>query len=155
MQKREIVTRDIQLAAEKALGGVDPEGNPYNVDLEWFFDQWIRGVGLPQFAFDYDVRETEDGGWLIEGTIKQRIIVGSKRNFQVVENKHYRGVVNITATTGKGQEFTSRKVIDGTETAFRLKVPQKPVEVTLNKEVGMLSRSIPTGLECPPDDPPV
>ena len=68
--------------------------------------------------------------------------MGSKRNFTVVENKHYRGVVNITATTGKGQEFTSRKVIDGTETPFRLKVPQKPVEVTLNKEGGMLSHDV-------------
>ena len=137
--KREIVSRDIQVAAESALGGIDPNGNPYNVDLEWFFDQWIRGIGIPQFAFDYKVRQAEDSSWLIEGTITQRVVIGSSRNYDVLEDKFYRGVVEVTTVNGKGQSVAQRVVVDGSTTPFQLKVKDKPVEVALNKSGGMLA----------------
>ena len=35
---KEIVSRDIQRTAERALGG----------EMNWFFDQWLRGIGLRQ-----------------------------------------------------------------------------------------------------------
>jgi len=132
-EKREIVTIDIQRAAEKALGGVDPEGNPYNVDLEWFFDQWIRGIGIPQYKMTYDVRQTEDGSWLVEGLIEQRVVMGSGRSHSVLDGKYYRGVVDLTVLAG-GEEYEARRIVEGPQTPFKLKVPDKPVEVSLNKD---------------------
>ena len=110
------------LIGKKALGGVDPEGNPYNMDLNWFFDQWIRGVGLPQYRMTYDVRETEDGSWLVEGLIEQRVVNGSSRNYNVLEGQYYRGVVDLTVTAG-GEEYEARRIVEGPQTPFKLKVP--------------------------------
>ena len=84
------MTRDIQQVAEKSFGA----------NLDWFFDQWIRGVGVPQYRMLYDQRQTEDGSWLIEGTIQQRVVVGSERSFDVLEGTYYRGVVNLIVTAG-------------------------------------------------------
>ncbi len=139
-ERREIVTLDMQHALEKAFGGVDENGQPYNAKLDWFFDQWIRGTGVPQFSFVYDVRRTEDGAYLIEGTIRERVIIGSKREMDnVIEGRYYRGVVDITARTSGGKEYRTRRVIDAAETPFRLKVPEKPVEVVLNQDGAMLT----------------
>jgi aminopeptidase N len=139
--KREIVTLDIQQAAEKALGGVDPEGNAYNVDLAWFFDQWLRGVGMPQYAFEYDVREAEGGGFIVEGVIRQRVVVGSSRDMQVLEGRQYRGIVDVTVKA-KGGDFVQRVIVQGAETPFRFKVQAKPLEVVLNRSGGMLSHDV-------------
>jgi len=136
-EKREIVSLDIQYAAEKALGGVDANGQPYTVDLSWFFDQWIRGSGVPQYSFEYDVRETEDGNWLIEGLIKQRVFLGESNN--VMKDTFYRGVVDVTVI-GKGGPYEKRVVINEPQTTVKLKVPVKPLEVTLNSNGEMLAR---------------
>jgi len=141
-EKREIVTRDIQIAAEKALGGIDPDGNTYNVDLEWFFDQWIRSAGVPQYNFTYDVREAEDGNWLIEGTIEQRVVVGNEREFHVLKDKYYRGVVDITVKGVKGQDFKRRTLVDKQMTPFRLSVPSKPLDVAVNEDGEMLTHQV-------------
>jgi aminopeptidase N len=140
--KREIVSRDIQMASEKDLGGIGPDGNPYKVDLEWFFDQWLRSAGIPQYRLDYDVRRAESGDWIIEGVVHQRVVVGSSRDMAVMEGQAYRGVVDITALGKKGQEYKSRVLIDGAETPFRLSVPDKPLEVALNEDGGMLSHDV-------------
>ena len=135
-QKREIVTLDIHRAAERALGGVDGGGNPFDVDLGWFFDQWIRGSGVPEYAFHYDVRQTEDGKWLIEGTIRQRVRLGNTEH--VMKGRFYRGVVYVTAK-GKGGPYRKRAIITGPETQVLLKLPVKPLEVTVNEDGEMLA----------------
>jgi hypothetical protein len=135
-EKREVVTTDIQRAAEKALGGVDQNGNPYQVDLSWFFDQWIRGSGIPQYALNYDVRQSEDGSWLIEGVIRQRVLLGTTDH--VMQGTVYRGVVDVTVKA-KGEQYVKRIVINQAETPLQLKVPAKPVDVALNKHGEMLA----------------
>ena len=136
--KREIVTLDMQRAAEKALGGVDPNGKPYNVDLGWFFDQWIRGSGIPQYAFNYTVRQAEEGSFIIEGTIRQRVRLGTSDD--VMDGTTYRGVVEVTVK-GKGGPFSSRVVVNGPETKVTLKVPVKPTDVMLNEHGEMLAHN--------------
>jgi hypothetical protein len=142
-EKGEIVTRDIQLVSEEALGGVGENGERYNVDLNWFFDQWIRGAGLPEYRFTYTTRQAEDEGWIVEGKIEQRIVIGNKFKKTVVEGKSYRAVVPITVV-GKKQEYVSKVLVEGPEAAFRFKVPERPVEVVLNKEGQSLSHDVVT-----------
>jgi hypothetical protein len=139
--KREIVTLDIQYAAENNLGGIDQDGNRYAADLGWFFDQWIRGSGVPQYRLEYDIRQAEDRAWIIEGTIEQRVLVGSKRSNDVLEGRYYRGVADITVKTTK-QEYNQRVVIEGEQTPLVLKVPDKPLEIILNKENDILAHDI-------------
>jgi hypothetical protein len=120
----EIVTRDIQRVAEKSLG----------TKLDWFFDEWLRGVGLPQFTFDYKVHEAEDGSHVVEGVLEQKVMVkpasGSK---EVLEGQVFKGVVAITAVGKSGKEYRKRLVVEGEKTPFKFNLPEKPKELTLNK----------------------
>jgi len=49
------------------------------------------------------------------------------------------GVVAVTAVAKKGQEFKQKVIIEGAETPFRIKLPEKPLELALNKYGGILS----------------
>jgi len=140
-RRGEIVTLDIQRVAEETLGGVDANGNRYNVDLGWFFDQWIRGVGIPEYSFNYDVRKNEEGNWIVEGTVKQRVVMGHQRAKVVMPDTYYRGVVPITVA-GKKQEYRQRLVVEGPETKFTLVVPERPQKITLNKEGEILALDV-------------
>jgi hypothetical protein len=137
---KEIVTRDIQAVAERSFGGIGSDGSPYTVDLEWFFDQWIREIGIPQYTFDYAKRQAEDGGYIVEGTVRQRVFAG-KHDLEL-EGIFYRGIVPVTVLGNDKQEYSSRLVVEGPQTPFSLKVPAKPLEVTLNKYGEILSRPV-------------
>jgi hypothetical protein len=126
---KEIVSRDIQYAAEKAIGG----------DMNWFFDQWLRGVGEPEYTFTYDTRETEDGMYLVEGKVDQRILVGKKKH----EVKGYFvAVVPVTVECKGGQTYEKKVVLEGPQASFRFKVPEKPKSVTLNQHGEALAHDV-------------
>lgn len=139
-QRREIVTMDIQDSLEVAFGGVDEDGNTYRADLGWFFDQWIRGIGIPEFAFQYTTRQTEDGNWLIEGKVKQRVKAGSQQQAGVLEGRYYRGRTSITVLGKDRKEYSVPLIIDGApESTFAFKVPAEPREVIFNKHGELLA----------------
>ena len=137
----EITTLDIQKAAEKHLGGVDANGEPYTVDLGWFFDQWIRGIGIPEYRFTFDSRKNEDGNWIVEGMIEQRLMMGSTTNKEPLPGEYYRGLVPVTVTTDGGQEYKKNLVVEGKETAFRLLLPERPREILFNKDGDILAHA--------------
>jgi hypothetical protein len=133
-------TRDIQRTAEASLCGMDEQGNPCSYDLEWFFDQWIRGVGMPEYVFNYEYREAEDGTWIVEGNIKQRVTLGANR--VVMPGEVFRGRTRITVIDKNGAEYNVPVVIDAEVTPFAFKVPQEPFEVVMNKNGDMLTNQI-------------
>lgn len=141
-EKREIVTEDLKVAAEAAFGGVAPDGTRYNADLGWFFNQWIRGAAIPQYALNYGVRRAEDGTWIVEGTVKQRLVVGSKSNYNVVDGEYFRGLTTITVTGKDKNDYPVRVVVEGPETPFAFKVPVQPRDVVLNKGNEMLALDV-------------
>ena len=142
-EKREIVSLDIQHAAESGLGGTDQDGNRVNVDLSWFFDQWIRGSGIPQYTFKYDVRRAEDGGYVVDGVIKQRVVIGSGKDLTTLEDRLYRGIVYVSAKA-KGAAYKHRVIINAVETPFQFKVAKKPFDVVLNDDGEMLALDVAT-----------
>jgi aminopeptidase N len=141
-EKREIVTLDIQRAAERHLGGVDANGNPYNVDLSWFFDQWILDIGIPEYSLHYATRRNEEGKWLIEGVVKQRVVYGSRIEKREMPGVMYRAVVPITAVGKKDQRWAKNLVVESAETPFRLLVPERPLEVILNENHATLAHDV-------------
>jgi hypothetical protein len=138
-QKREIVTLDIQNAAEDAFAIVDADGTRKPVDLDWFFDQWIRGVGLPQFDLDYTTRKTEDGGWVVEGRVRQRVVLGTKGKNELIAGQAYRGRSSITVIGRDKKEYPYRLIVNGAETPFAFKVPVEPRDVILNRNGEVLA----------------
>ena len=141
-EKREIVTLDIQRAAEQHLGGVDENGNPYSVDLSWFFDQWVYDIGIPEYSLHYTTRRNEEGKWLIEGVVKQRVVCGSRMNKIEMPGVMYRAVMPITVLGKKNQKWQKKLVVEEAETPFRLLVPERPLEVTLNENNETLAHDV-------------
>jgi peptidase M1-like protein len=119
-QGREIVTRDIQKIAERTFGGT----------MEWFFDQWIRGVGLPEYTVEYTTRPAEDKGYFVEGKITQRVLVGTKKH--PLANVYYRAVAPLSVVGKSGKEYQAKLKIEGPETPFRLKFPEPVSQVKFN-----------------------
>ena len=64
--------------------------------MDWFFDQWIRGIGKPQYALNYTKRKNEQGKWIVEGTIKQRVVIRQVQGPSCT-GVYYRGVASRSA----------------------------------------------------------
>ncbi len=122
LQGKNVITRDIQAVAEESFGGT----------MEWFFDQWIRGVGIPEYSFNYKYRKAEDNTYVIEGTIDQRVVLGSRKD--ELDGVFYRGVVPITVKGKDKQTYTKRLIVEAQPTtSFGFKVPVEPDIIVLNE----------------------
>ena len=140
---KQIVTLDIQRVAEEAFGG----------NMDWFFDEWIRGVGLPQYSLLYDVRQTEDGKYLLEGRIKQRVLAGKKNIELPGVYFKTRAFLTFEFADGKQMRWPAKPknpgeqekmfIVDGAETPLpKIKLPEKPVAVYFNKDGEILAHEI-------------
>jgi len=130
---KEIVTREIQDVMEKVVGG----------NMDWFFDQWIRGVGKPQYAIYWTKRKNEQGKWIVEGSIKQRVVMGS--DLTELPGVYYRGVAPLTFVAFNGDEVKSAKpfLVQGPETKIPpLTLPFEPQQVYFNKDGEILAANL-------------
>jgi aminopeptidase N len=124
LKGKEIVTRDIQKVAEKSFGA----------NLEWFFDQWLRGVGLPEFTFTYESRAAEDGSTVVEGFVSQRILMKPAVAVkEVIPAKPFTGIIPITVVGKSGKEYRKRIIIESEKTPFKFSIPEKPKSIVFNK----------------------
>lgn len=124
LKGKEITTRQIQRVAEQSFG----------TKLDWFFDQWLRGVGLPEFTFKYSVRAAEDGSQVIEGQVEQRVMLKAATAVkEPIEGEVFKGIVPITVIGKSGTEYRKRVVVEGPTASFKFSVPEKPKEVVFNK----------------------
>jgi len=61
-------TEDFKSIAEKYMtAGMDLE---HNHKLNWFFNQYVYGTGIPHYEFHYDV-QSANGQWTLTGTLKR------------------------------------------------------------------------------------
>jgi len=130
---REIVTRDLQRIAEKT----------FEEPLEWFFDQWVRGVGIPEFTFVYAARQAEDGSYRIEGRVEQRVLLSAKlKPRKVLEGRFFKCSVFVTATGKGGKQYQQLVEIGDRSTPFTMIVPEKPREIRLNQSGETLAHEV-------------
>jgi tetratricopeptide (TPR) repeat protein len=59
-QNEPVSTEAFEKLANEVAGG----------DLNYFFDQWLNGTGVPEFKVDYTVFRKKDG-YMVQGTVKQ------------------------------------------------------------------------------------
>ena len=132
LQHQEIVTRQMQDVMEKVVGG----------NMDWFFDQWIRGVGVPQYAIFWTKRKNEQGKWVVEGSIKQRVVMGEDKT--ELKGVYYKGVAPLTFVDLGGKEVKSSKpmLVQGAETPFKLIVADEPEQVYFNKDGEILAEDL-------------
>ncbi len=127
---KEVTGRELQKVAEQVYGG----------RMDWFFDQWIRGLGLPEYTIEWKQRATEDGKWLIEGKVRQRTVVGLKKH--EVEGAYFRGRVPLTVSFKGGREATVPLLVEGEVTPFKFKMPEEAQSVVLNAGQEMLALDV-------------
>lgn len=97
----------------------------------------------PEFKLSYEFRQTEDGKYLIEGTVIQRVVAGLE--IHILEGVYFGGRVQITIDVGEGKEATYPLVVQGPETPFRFKLPVEPKSVVFNKNGEILAVSVSEG----------
>ncbi|HHN74568.1 MAG TPA: hypothetical protein ENK10_05000 [Acidobacteria bacterium] len=133
LAQKQIVTEDMKMISEVVFGA----------DMSWFWDQWIRGVGLPEYAFKLSTRQTEDGKYLVEGTVRQRVVIGPKN--EVLEGRYFRGAIPVTVFYTDGTREKKPVLVEGELTEVRFKVDKKPQKVVFNGEGEILAeRMIPS-----------
>jgi hypothetical protein len=129
LRGREIVTRDIQAVAEKS----------FQSPMETLFDQWIRGVGIPEYSFTYGVQPLKDGGYMIDGTIEQKVVVGYDRS--LLEGRYFDAVVPVTVL-GRKSGYKKTLIVSGPSTPFQFKVPEEPQKILLNRNGEVLALDV-------------
>jgi aminopeptidase N len=61
-------TEDFKVIAEKYMtAGMDLD---HNHKLDWFFNEYVYGTGIPHYDFHYDV-QSANGKWTLTGTLKR------------------------------------------------------------------------------------
>lgn len=97
-------------------------------DLNYFFDQWFRGTGIPTIDYTSDVKQTEDGKFLATVKMTQR----DKSKFKIVQ-------VPVFFHFGKDQVVVKNRPMLQAEDVYQLKLPSKPDKITLDDNKTLLA----------------
>src|SRR5208283_4292036 len=62
-------TEDFQRIVEKHM--TKSMDLTHNGKMDWFFDEWVRGTELPDYAFTYTLEKTPEGKVLLSWTLRQ------------------------------------------------------------------------------------
>jgi hypothetical protein len=94
--------------------------------MEWFFDDWVRGTGIPHYHVEFSVHSSEKG-FLVRGKLFQR---GVPRSF-VAPVPLYANSPGHSAQLGV-------VITAGPETAFHFTTPTAPTKVTIDPRMTLL-----------------
>ena len=94
---KSISTYDFKALAEKHAGK----------PLDWFFDDWVFGTGIPAYKLDYKV-EPGPGGFVVSGSISQSGVPDTfEMPVPVYADEVHLGTVNVSIDGGDFR-FTTR-----------------------------------------------
>ena len=114
-------TADLQREVESAMTpAMDIEDNH---SMDWFFDEYVRGVGIPHYRIEYNVHHTEKG-YFIHGKLYQ---TGVPRSFVAP--------VPLYAADG---EYLGRVIAGGPETTFHLSSRKPPGKIAVDPHMTLL-----------------
>jgi hypothetical protein len=122
-----ISTADVQRVAEETFG----------VNLQWYFDDWVRQNGVPEVSYRIDeARQAEDGsGWIVTGELEQVV----KRKGELVEGRHFQNLlVPINVHPSDGEPYVQPVIMEGPTKRFRFRVESKPRRIKVNEHKEML-----------------
>ncbi len=121
-----LTTADFQQAFERRLPAyADAEENGR---LDWFFDQWVRGTGIPRYRLEWSLRPAEAkqasdaaGKFWVEGLIDPADV-----------SDLFTMPVPVYARFGDRLQALGRVLVAGAEVEFRFPVSQRPDQVLLD-----------------------
>ena len=120
-----LTTRDFQRAIERHMNpAMDIEGTHR---MDWFFDDWVRGNGVPHYSVKFEVR-ARGSAFIVSGTLQQKGVADS---FTVP--------VPIYGTRVGGKpEKLGVVITTGAETHFRFTVKTRPSRVVVDPQLTLL-----------------
>jgi hypothetical protein len=122
---RALSTEDLQHEVEAVMTkSMDLEGGH---SMEWFFDQWVRGTGIPAYRVDFKVSSTEKG-FLVRGKLFQDNVA---RSF-LAPVPLYAG-----ATAGHAT-YLGTVVASGPETPFHFISKTDPRKIIIDPQMTLL-----------------
>ncbi|HYR44200.1 MAG TPA: hypothetical protein VER98_14320, partial [Terriglobia bacterium] len=92
--------------------------------LDWFFDQWVFGAGVPGYALDYKV-EPDGNAFIIEGTIKQSDVT---EGFMM------------PVPVFVDDEFAGRVLVGDADGEFRFRVAKQPERIVIDPQMEVLAK---------------
>ena len=121
---RALSTDDLQHEVEAVMTpGMNLEGGR---SMEWFFEEWVRGTGIPHYRLEFTAHHTEKG-YQIRGKLFQ---TGVPRSF-VASVPLYAG--------GPGHgAFLVTVVAAGPETSFQFVAPNLPHKIVVDPQLTLL-----------------
>ncbi len=124
---RALSTDDLRHEVEAVMTpGMDLEGGR---SMEWFFEEWVRGTGIPHYRVEFAAHHTEKG-YQIRGKLFQ---TGVPRSF-IASVPLYAGGAGHGALLGT-------VVAAGPETSFHFAAPTLPHKIVVDPQMTLLCTS--------------
>ena len=125
-----LTTDDLQRAVEKVmLPAMDLEGGH---SMAWFFDQYVRGTGIPQYKVDFTIQHAAKADqFVVKGVLHQS---GVPENF----------VANVplyVSYFGGKPILLGRVATNGAETSFRFTTHVSPKHILVDPEQTLLAQA--------------
>ena len=121
-------TADLERAVEKMMTpAMDLEGNR---SMDWFFDEWVRGTGIPHYAVEFQVRP-HGSEFLVIGTLRQND----------VPETFLTAVPLYAARPGGKPALLSTVVVTGAETRFHFLTRFAPRHISIDPQHTLLCRT--------------
>jgi hypothetical protein len=95
--------------------------------MEWFFEQWVRGTGIPHYRVEFTAHHNEKG-YLVRGKL-----------FQTGVPRSFLAPVPLYAGSGAGHRvFLGRVIATGPETSFSFVASDAPRRILIDPQMTLL-----------------
>jgi Peptidase family M1 domain len=122
---RALSTADLQREVEAVMTpAMDLEGGH---SMEWFFEQWVRGTGIPHYRVEFSAHSS-DKGYIVRGKLFQ----------QEVPRSFVAPVPLYAVAAGGRPTLLGTVVAGGPETSFRFTTQAAPQKILIDPQVTLL-----------------
>ena len=122
---RALSTADLQREVELVMTpSMDLEGGR---SMDWFFDQWVRGTGIPHFRVEFTAQQTEKG-----------VLVHGKLFQSGVPNSFITPVPIFSHGAGGQSIFLGTVLTNGPETSFHFLTSTAPHKLLIDPQMTIL-----------------
>lgn len=119
-------TEDLKAAAERYMTPrMDAGGDG---TLDWFFNEWVFGTGIPAYALDYEIEAGDDGTWALRGDVRELTGIDFTMPLPVY--------VRVAGRL----DYVGDVVASGRSTGFEFVLDDRPAEVRLDPFGAVLRR---------------
>ena len=121
-QGKDVSTEDFARHAEKYM--TRASDLEHNRRLDWFFNEWVYGTGIPTYKLQSSVKQLPGKGFLVQGNITQS---GVSSDFEML--------VSIVAEVGKDKKVILGRVPVGEDGGrFKFTTTEKPKRLAIDED---------------------